>query len=55
MNTRMNKPNESPTGVVLMAYEAPESIEDIPEYLRNIRGVTESTSETIQIIRDRYE
>ena len=55
MNTRMNKPNESPTGVFLMAHGAPESIEDIPEYLRNIRGGTESTSETIQIIRDRYE
>ena len=55
MNTRMNKPNESPTGVFLMAHGAPESVDDIPEYLRNIRGGTESTSETIQIIRDRYE
>jgi ferrochelatase len=51
----MNKPNESPTGVFLMAHGAPESVDDIPEYLRNIRGGTESTSETIQIIRDRYE
>ena len=55
MNTRMNKPNESPTGVFLMAHGAPESVDDIPEYLRNIRGGTESTSETIQIISDRYE
>ena len=55
MNTRMNKPKESPTGVFLMAHGAPESVDDIPEYLRNIRGGTESTSETIQIIRDRYE
>ena len=55
MNTRMNKPNESSTGVFLMAHGAPESVDDIPEYLRNIRGGTESTSETIQIIRDRYE
>ena len=55
MNTRMNKPNESPTGVFLMAHGAPESVDDIPEYLRNIRGGTESSSETIQIIRDRYE
>ena len=51
----MNKPNESSTGVFLMAHGAPESVDDIPEYLRNIRGGTESTSETIQIIRDRYE
>ena len=55
MNTRMNKPNESPTGVFLMAHGAPESVDDIPEYLRNIRGGTEPTSETIQIISDRYE
>ena len=55
MNTRMNKPNESPTGVFLMAHGAPESVDDLPEYLRNIRGGTESSSETIQIIRDRYE
>ena len=53
MNTSMN---DSPlTGVFLMAHGAPESVDDIPEYLRNIRGGTESTPETIQIIRDRYE
>lgn len=44
-----------PTGIFLMAHGAPESTDDIPEYLRNIRGGTESTPETIQIIRDRYE
>jgi len=43
------------TGIFLMAHGAPESTDDIPEYLRNIRGGTESTPETIQIIRDRYE
>lgn len=47
--------DSSLTGVFLMAHGAPESVEDIPEYLRNIRGGTESTPETIQIIRDRYE
>lgn len=53
MNTSMN---DSPlTGVFLMAHGAPESVDDIPEYLRNIRGGTESSPETIQIIRDRYE
>ena len=55
MNTSMNESSESLTGVFLMAHGAPESVEDIPEYLRNIRGGTESTPETIQIIRDRYE
>ncbi len=43
------------TGVFLMAHGAPESTNDIPEYLRNIRGGTESTPETIEIICDRYE
>lgn len=38
-----------------MAHGAPESTDDIPEYLKKIRGGTESTPETIQIIRDRYE
>jgi protoporphyrin/coproporphyrin ferrochelatase len=47
--------NEPLTGIFLMAHGAPESVDDIPEYLRNIRGGTESTPETIQIIRDRYE
>lgn len=38
-----------------MAHGAPESTEDIPEYLKKIRGGKESSPETIQIIRDRYE
>ena len=38
-----------------MAHGAPESIDDIPDYLRQIRGGKESTPETIQIIRDRYK
>jgi protoporphyrin/coproporphyrin ferrochelatase len=43
------------TGIFLMAHGAPESTDDIPQYLKQIRGGTESTPETIQIIRDRYE
>ena len=42
-------------GISLMAHGAPESTDDIPEYLKTIRGGKESTPETIQIIRDRYE
>ena len=38
-----------------MAHGAPESIDDIPDYLKQIRGGKESTPETIQIIRDRYK
>ena len=38
-----------------MAHGAPESTDDIPEYLKTIRGGKESSPETIEIIRDRYE
>ena len=38
-----------------MAHGAPESIDDIPAYLKQIRNGIESTPETIQIIRDRYK
>ena len=38
-----------------MAHGAPESTDDIPEYLKKIRGGKESSPETIEIIRDRYE
>ena len=57
MNTSMNNSSnpEPLIGVFLMAHGAPESTDDIPEYLKNIRGGTESTPETIQIIRHRYE
>lgn len=37
-----------------MAHGAPESLEDIPQYLKNIRGGAESSPEVIQLIRDRY-
>ena len=38
-----------------MAHGAPTCVDDIPLYLKNIRGGTESSPEVIQIIRDRYE
>ncbi len=37
-----------------MAHGAPNSVDDIPEYLKNIRGGTESSAEVVEIIRDRY-
>ena len=43
------------TAVFLMAHGAPTSVDDIPLYLKNIRGGTDSSPEVIQIIRDRYE
>jgi len=38
-----------------MAHGAPTSVDDIPLYLKNIRGGTDSSPEVIQVIRDRYE
>jgi len=37
-----------------MAHGAPNSVDDIPEYLKNIRGGTESSAEVVEIIRERY-
>ena len=54
MNLRMND-SASRIGIFLMAHGAPESTDDIPEYLKTIRGGKESSPETIEIIRDRYE
>ena len=54
MNLNMNE-SFPRTGIFLMAHGAPESTDNIPEYLKKIRDGEESTPETIQIIRDRYE
>ena len=43
------------TAVILMAHGAPTCVDDIPLYLKNIRGGTESSPEVVQIIRDRYK
>ena len=53
----MNKISSSTgkTAVILMAHGAPTCVDDIPLYLKNIRGGTESSPEVVQIIRDRYK
>ncbi|GJL79129.1 MAG: ferrochelatase [Nitrospinaceae bacterium] len=38
-----------------MAHGAPTSVDDIPLYLKNIRGGKDSTPEVIQLIRERYQ
>lgn len=43
------------TAIFLMAHGAPTNVEDIPLYLKNIRGGKDSTPEVIQIIRERYQ
>ena len=53
----MNEYSEPPgsTAVLLLAHGAPNRVDDIPLYLKNIRGGTESSPEVIQLIRERYE
>lgn len=43
------------TAIFLMAHGAPTRVDDIPLYLKNIRGGKDSTPEVIKIIRERYE
>ncbi|QPJ66728.1 MAG: ferrochelatase [Candidatus Nitrohelix vancouverensis] len=44
----------APVGIFLMAHGAPNSVDDIPQYLKNIRGGKESSDKLVQIISDRY-
>ncbi len=43
------------TGVILIAHGAPNRVQDIPEFLKNIRGGTPSSREVIQEVASRYE
>lgn len=50
----MDDKSQPLTGILLMAHGAPESLGDIPLYLKNIRGGKEPTDEMIKTISDRY-
>ncbi len=43
------------TAVILLAHGAPLRIQDIPRYLKNIRGGTNSSTEVIQEVARRYK
>ena len=43
------------TAVILLAHGAPLRIQDIPKYLKNIRGGTNSSTEVIQEVASRYK
>jgi ferrochelatase len=45
---------EVKTGVILMAYGSPERIEDIPEYLADIRGGRPVRPEAVAELKERY-
>src|SRR5579883_432456 len=42
-------------GVLLMTYGSPATLDDMPAYLRNVRGGREPEPELIQEFRRRYE
>src|SRR6185437_1447153 len=42
-------------GVLLMTYGSPATLDDMPTYLRNVRGGREADAELIQEFRRRYE
>ena len=47
--------NPPKTGILLMAHGAPNSVDDIPLYLKNIRSGREPTAEMIDTITRRYQ
>lgn len=47
-------PTEVPTGVLLMAYGGPESLDDVEPYLLDVRGGRPTPPELLQEIRERY-
>lgn len=46
--------NATPVGVILMTYGSPATLDDIPVYLRNVRGGREPDEELIREFRRRY-
>ncbi len=54
MNNLTVSPKKVKTAVVLLAHGAPLRIQDIPRYLKNIRGGTNSSLEVIREVADRY-
>ena len=43
------------TAVILLAHGAPLRVQDIPKYLKNIRGGKDSSTEVIQEVASRYQ
>ncbi len=55
MNDSASTVAKSTTALFLLAHGAPQSLDDIPLYLKNIRGGKESSPEVIGMVRDRYQ
>ncbi len=54
MNSITTTPRKLKTAVILLAHGAPLRIQDIPRYLKNIRGGTNSSPEVIREVASRY-
>jgi ferrochelatase len=54
MNNLTVSPNKVKTAVLLLAHGAPQRVQDIPSYLKNIRGGTDSSPEVIREVAERY-
>ncbi len=54
MNNLTVSPKKVKTAVLLLAHGAPLRVQDIPSYLKNIRGGTDSSPEIIREVSDRY-
>ena len=46
---------KSKTAIILLAHGAPLRVQDIPKYLKNIRGGKDSSTEVIQEVASRYQ
>ena len=55
MTTTPTTSGKLKTAVILLAHGAPLRVQDIPEYLKNIRGGKESSPEVIQEVASRYK
>ena len=49
-----NTPSENPIGVLLMAYGSPDRLEDLREYLLDIRGGRDTSQALVDEITERY-
>lgn len=50
----MTEPSPSRVGVVLMTYGSPQTLDDVPGYLRNVYGGREPSDEVVAEFRRRY-
>ena len=50
----MTEPSTSRVGVVLMTYGSPQTLDDVPGYLRNVYGGREPSSEVVAEFKRRY-